>query len=260
MGIKFGPAGLGPAKDALKNLDEFYRLGLKTCEIAFTYGSYIKTQKEAEEIGKRAKELGISLSIHGQYWINLNSEDEEKIEKSKERILECLKIGTWLGAHRVIFHPGFYGKKGKEESYEKIKEGILELQRLREEKNYTPELAPETTGKVNVFGSVEEIARLVTDTGCSFCIDFAHILAREKEYKFEETFGAFSGFESVHIHFSGIVYGEKGEKNHKVTESEEWEKLIKNIPKNKEITIVNESPSPVEDSILGLKIWRKYIM
>ena len=43
---------------------------------------------------------------------------QEKIEKSKERILECLKVGTWLNAKVVVFHPGFYGKCGKEETYE----------------------------------------------------------------------------------------------------------------------------------------------
>jgi endonuclease IV len=36
-------------------------------------------------------------------------------------------------------------------------------------------------GKINVFGSVEEISDLVKETGCSFCIDFAHILARDKK-------------------------------------------------------------------------------
>src|SRR3989344_9696215 len=179
MIIKFGPVGLGSVNEAVKNLEEFSKLGLKACEIAFTYGPYIKTEEDAKTIREAAEKFGISLSIHGQYWINLNSEEPEKIEKTKERILECLKVGTWLNAKVVVFHPGFYGKCGKEETYENIKNAILEIQKKRKEKKYTPELAPETTGKVNVFGSVDETARLARDTGCSFCIDFAHILARE---------------------------------------------------------------------------------
>ena len=54
---------------------------------------------------------------------------------------------------------------------------------------------------------------------------------------------------------SGIVYGDKGEKHHKVTPKEELKKLLKTLPKNKEITIINESPEPLKDSVEALKIW-----
>jgi deoxyribonuclease-4 len=252
--IRFGPAGLGSIKEAISNLEEYSRLGLKACEIAFTYGIYIKTKEDAEMIGKRAKELGIRLSIHAPYWINLNSEEKEKIEKSKERIIECLKVGTWLGAEVVVFHPGFYSKFSKEETYENIKNAILEIQEERKEKKYTPRLAPETTGKINVFGSVDEILNLVKETGCVCCIDFAHILAREKEYKFDEVFGKLKDMKDIHIHFSGINYGEKGEKNHIITPENGVKELIKHLPKDKEITVINESPEPVKDSVKSVAV------
>ena len=128
MNVKFGPAGLGSVKDAEKVLEEYAQNGIKACEISFTYGVYIKTKEDAERIGEKAKKLGIKLSIHAQYWINLNSEDEKKIEESKERIIECLRIGHYLGVYRIVFHPGYYGKSGKEETYEKIKEAINDIQ------------------------------------------------------------------------------------------------------------------------------------
>ena len=115
MSIKFGPAGLGGVKEAISNLEEYHQLGLKAWEIAFTYGVYLKNKEDAEKIGKKAKELGIQLSIHAPYYINLNSSDKSKIEKSKQRILDCLKVGTWLNAELVVFHPGFYGKMDKQE-------------------------------------------------------------------------------------------------------------------------------------------------
>jgi deoxyribonuclease IV len=254
MSIKFGPAGLGGVKDAISNLEKFKSLGIEACEIAFTYGVYIKREEDALMIRDAAEKLGIQLSIHAPYYVNLNSNEPEKVEASKKRILDCLKIGTLLNAYRVVFHPGFYGKDSKEKTYEKIKSEILDLQKTRKLEKYTPELAPETTGKINVFGSVEEIARLVTDTGCSFCIDFAHVLAREKNYKFKETLANFSEQKKLHIHFSGINYTEKGERNHEKTSEKELKKLVSNLPKNKEIIVINESPSPVEDSVLGIKI------
>ena len=42
MPIKFGPAGLGSVKTAEKVLEEYYSKGFRACEIAFTYGVYIK--------------------------------------------------------------------------------------------------------------------------------------------------------------------------------------------------------------------------
>ena len=46
MKIKFGPSGLGPVKDAINNLKRYHELGLKACEIAFTYGIYINHEKD----------------------------------------------------------------------------------------------------------------------------------------------------------------------------------------------------------------------
>ena len=145
----------------------------------------------------------------------------------------------------------------KKETYENIKNRILEMQEEIKKEKYTPKLAPEVIGKINVFGSVEEISKLVKETGCSFCIDFAHVLARYKSYRIKETLSEFKDSKELHIHFSGIDYGEKGEKNHKKTDEKEWEKLLSGLPKNREIVIINESPFPVEDSVLGLAIYRR---
>jgi len=250
--IKFGPAGLGPVKDAEETLEEYHRAGLKACEIAFTYSIYIKKKEDAERIGKKAKELGIELSIHAPYWVNLNSHEKEKRESTKKRILGCCEVAHWLKAKAVVFHPGYYGKD-KEGAYENIKEGILDIVDELKKKKWDVDLCPETMGKINVFGSLEEISRLVKDTGCSFCIDFAHILARDKEVDYTRIQELFPG-KRWHCHFSGIVYGEKGEKNHKKTEKKEWKVLLENLPKNKEIIIVNESPDPINDSIEGLEL------
>ena len=101
--------------------------------------------------------------------------------------------------------------------------------------------------------SVEEVSRLVKETGCSFCIDFAHILARDKNVEYEKIEKLFP-WREWHVHFSGIVYGEKGEKHHRETKREEWLDLLKNLPKDKRIRIINESPTMIKDSVAGLKI------
>ena len=257
MTIRFGPAGLGSIKTAEKTLEEYSKLGLKACEIAFTYGVYIKNKEDAVRIGKKAKELGIRLSIHAPYYVNLNSSENAKREATKKRILDCCEVGELLGAEIVVFHPGYYSND-REESYVNIREGILDIMKEIKKKGWKIEIGAETMGKVNVFGSIEEISRLVKETSCGFCIDFAHILARNKAVDYQKVKELFPK-KTWHVHFSGIVYGEKGEKHHKITEKEEWQELLKNLPKDKEITIINESPSMIEDSVEGLKLFKKTI-
>jgi len=262
MAIKFGPAGLGPSATAEKVLEQYHKLGLRTCEIAFTYNIYIKPN-DAVRIGKKAKELGIDLSIHAPYFVNLNSDEKEKREATKKRILDCCEIGELLGAKIVVFHPGFYSKikKGenaediKEKSYQVIKEGVLDIMKTIKANNWKIKIAPETMGKVNVFGSIEEISKLVKDTNCSFCIDFAHVLARNKKVDYSLVEKLFPEHE-WHCHFSGIEYGDLGEKHHISTGKDKWKELLSNLPKDKEIWIVNESPTMVEDSVQGLKMYQ----
>ncbi len=251
--IKFGPAGLGPINEAVRNLENYYRLGLKACEIAFTYGVYIKKEEDIKKIREASKKFEIKLSIHAPYWINLNSKDKDKIEKSKERILMCCEVGEKLGCDFVVFHSGYYGGMKEEETYENIKNAILEMQDFIKQKKWKIKIAPETMGKNNVFGSFEQVYRLHKETGCEFCLDFAHILARDKKVDYDKIKKLFPE-KKWHCHFTGIVYGEKGEKHHKKTEKEDWRNLFENLPKDKDIIIINEAPTPIEDSVEGLDV------
>ena len=252
MTLSIGPAGLGPVKTAIATLENYHAQGFRACEIAFTYGTYIKQDADARAIGKKAKERGIALSIHAPYFVNLASEEPATRKATHQRIIDCCKVGHWLGAHRVVIHPGYYGKD-REASYHTIKQGIETLMREIRQNAWTIILAPETMGKVNVFGSVEEIARLVRETGCGFCIDFAHILAREKKVDYEKVKALFPQ-KHWHVHFSGIAYGEKGEKHHLPTEKEAWKTLLENLPRDYEITLINESPTMMDDCSVGIAL------
>jgi len=258
MKIKFGPAGLGPVKTAEQVLENYKKRGFGACEIAFTYGIYIKKEEDALRIGKKASELGIDLSIHAPYWVNLNSAEKAKRESTKKRILACCEIGELMDVKKVVFHPGFYGKK-KEEAYKNIRDGVLDMMKEVKKNKWKIKLAPETMGKVNVFGSAEEVAKLVKDIGCSFCLDFSHIIARNQG---KIDFGKIKKLfpqKKWHVHFSGIEYGKLGEKRHISTKQKYWRFLFKNLPKNKDITIINESPTMIDDCVEGLKIYRKFV-
>ncbi len=258
--IKLGPSGIGAIKDIRETFANYKKIGIRVAEIPFTYGVFIRDKKTAEKIRKEAKDNRIRLSIHAPYWINLNSLEKEKIEASKKRILNCCEIGHYLSLKektRIIFHAGFFSGKDKEETYQIIKQGVLEIMEEIKKKKWNVELCPEIMGKLNVFGSIDEIARLKNETKCGFCIDFAHILARYKDYNFDLIKKMFPE-DKWHCHFSGIVYGEKGEKHHKLTEKKEWKMVLDNLPKNKDIVIINESPEPVGDTLAGLGVLGKH--
>lgn len=267
MTINWGPAGIGGTKEAEEFLSRYKKQGIQAAEIPFTYQVWIKSKEVAKRIKRAAKKNKIELSVHTQYWINLNSKEKDKVESSKKRILRCAEVGSWLGAKKVVFHCGFYSKMdnakakdsgigSKEEVFQNIKKEILDMKETIKKNKWDIQLCPEVMGKINVFGSIDEISRLVNETGCGFCIDFAHVLARYKKYDIEKLKKAFPQ-KTWHCHFSGIEYGEKGEKHHKRTEKKEIEKLVSLLPKNKNITIINESPSPIDDTVLSLRIYAK---
>jgi len=213
MVVIFGPSGLGGIKEAVSNLEKYSKLGIKACEIAFTYGVYIKNDSDIKVIKEASEKFGIKLSIHAQYWVNLNSAEKEKVEASKKRILDCLRVGERLGCYAVVVHPGYYGKMTKEESFENIKKVVLELMEEIRKNKWKVKLCLETMGKVNVFGSVDDIKNLVKETGCGFCLDFAHLKARSNgKMSYKQMVKEFSEFKEWHC-ISQVLFMVIKEKN-----------------------------------------------
>ncbi|MBT6995150.1 TIM barrel protein [Candidatus Woesearchaeota archaeon] len=251
-----GAAGIGGAKEAESNLNYLRENNLGAAEVSFTHSTYLK-KEDAIRIGKIAEKLNIKLSIHGSYYINLNAIEKEKITKSKERILKACQIGEYLKATHLVFHPGYYGKDTKEKTYENIKNEMLDLQKTIKKNNWKIKLAPETTGKINVFGDLNETLQLVKDTKCSFCVDFAHLKARNQgKLEIKEIIKKIKPFKQIHCHYSGINYGPKGERNHIPIDKKETKELLKEI-KNLPCTIICEAPDTYEDAIKIKKILEK---
>jgi deoxyribonuclease-4 len=119
-------------------------------------------------------------------------------------------------------------------------------------------------GKQTQFGTIEELIRLCNELdGMSPCMDFAHWHARtgvQNSYdefisiirQFEDGLGK-EAVKNMHIHFSGINYGQKGERNHlNLLESDlRYEELLRAlIDCGVEGTVICESPNLEEDALL----------
>lgn len=253
--ILFGPAGSGGLGN-YEGVAEVERLGLGAMEVEFTYGVRMFLE-EARRVGARAKELGVALSVHAPYYINLASAEKAKRLASQRRIIESCERGALLGAQHIVFHPGYYGKLKPEHCFNLILQSVLEMQRIIKARKWPVVLCPETSGKFSAFGSVDELVALARKTGCGLCIDFAHIYAKAQgKPDFDAVLAAVKRVRHLTAHISGITYSPAGEKAHIITPPSLIRAVLSALIKHKlSLTLINESPNPFGDSVKALKIW-----
>jgi deoxyribonuclease-4 len=201
-------------------------LGLDHLEIAWVQSVRVSDDTCAL-IKAAAQQYGVSLSIHAPYYINLNSQTAELMQKSDERLLAAARKGFLAGAKDIIFHPGSYHNQPPEQVYERAKEKLLEITAILRGEGVAVNLRPETMGKSAMFGTLDEVVRLSADVpGVLPCIDWAHLHARVGDGTFNsyDEFAAAlesikthlgpDGLKRLHFHLSGIAYTPKGEKAH----------------------------------------------
>ena len=209
--IKVGPAGSGGLGN-LKGVQKVAEMGLDCMEVAFTYGVRMALDT-AQAVGALAKENGIILSVHAPYYINLASDEKDKYDASRKRIMDSCERAHAMGARNVVFHAGFYQKRTAGQTYNLIERALSGLQQRISRKGWQVKLCPELTGKPSQFGSLAELVRLKQRTGCGITVDFSHLFARQQgKIDYAKTLKKLP--KKFHAHFSGIEYGEKGERKH----------------------------------------------
>jgi len=266
FGISGLPLGDGNTKFNYSSaIDYLASLGLDAMELPFVRSINV-TDKNKDSILNKKIEHNFYLSAHGSYFINLNADEEEKQLKSLERIIKGASALSKIQGRSLVFHPGFYLKDSKEETYNTIKENLLKLP--HENVDYRLE----TTGKGSQFGSLEELVSLCLEVpSCKLCIDFAHIHARYngalKNYNdfkkilqyVEERLGQ-EALNDMHIHISGIRYSEKGERNHlPFLESDfNYVECLRSLKKFKaKGCIICESPMLEKDALILKNTYEK---
>ncbi len=267
MGFLFGTAGVprsAPSGSTVAGIRRLSELSLECMEVQFVRGVRMSSST-AREVRKAAEEHGIYLSVHAPYYINLNASESAKREASLQRIISSALAAHACSAVDVVFHPAYYLKAGREETYRVVTQ-MLEraLERIRSEAKGVL-LRPETTGRRTQFGTLEEVLSLCQELeGVQPCIDFAHIYARSRGgvnsfqdflrvlEQVESALGR-EALKSMHIHLSGISYGRGGERSHTTLESSDFryaEALRALAEFNAGGRIVCESPVLEDDALL----------
>jgi len=227
--LRFGTVGAPqttPTSGTTAAIKHIRELGLSHLEIAWVQSVRVSDEMCAE-IRAAAEKAGVTLSIHAPYYINLNSQTDELMQKSDERLLTAARKGFLAGAKDIVFHPGSYHNQPPERVYERAKEKLLELTAILRAEGVDVTLRPETMGKSAMFGTLDETIQLARDVpGVLPCIDWAHLHARAGDGSFNsyaefddalrrvrEGLGA-DALRRCHFHVSGIAYTDKGEKAH----------------------------------------------
>lgn len=236
--IKFGPSGFcDDFSDTHKSTEEMPEWlvshGLDAYELSFTNGVRL-SDETAEKYGRLFEEKNIEVSVHAPYFINFANPDLLMIEKSNQYIIASLQKMKFLNAKKLVFHPGTMMKMTREDAFKNTYNNIKNLIEVLDElgfKDYY--LCPETMGKHGQIGTVEEIAKICTiDNRIIPTIDFGHVNSfclgsLKTEADFEKVFQIFKDylgerFNKVHIHFSKIKYGNKGELCHLTFDDSEY--------------------------------------
>ncbi|MHA1902421.1 MAG: TIM barrel protein [Candidatus Thorarchaeota archaeon] len=238
--------------------------GLTALEYAAVHG--LRTNEEkAKLIGKHAKLAKINMSLHAAYYINLASKSEETRTRSKDRLVKALKFAPLMGVKRIVFHPGTYGGLGSEDAHITIRDAMMEVWDRAGHLGGGAKLAPEIAGKINSFGSTEQIIRLCSELeSCIPTIDWAHLYARSQgvindknQYlrilrQFEDSLGKLF-VKNMHFHVSGIEFTQAGERSHKPLGKKWGPDILPLVEVVREVgykpTFITETPEPLKGAL-----------
>ncbi len=230
--IKFGVAGNSASfyaeghKHTVEAADWCKKRGLDCFE--YSFGKGVKMSSEtAGAIGAAFNAAGLELSVHAPYFINFANPDPQKIENSIGYVISSLEKVREMGGKRVVFHPASQGKAERNVAHRTAVENIARLaDRIVAEGYDDMIVCIETMGKFNQLGTVKEVIDYASLAPFLYpCIDFGHINARERgilktaaNYNtiIEELLDNLPKYKvfNMHVHFSKIAYGEKGELYH----------------------------------------------
>jgi len=265
--LLFGPSGVphsAPKTDTMSGIKRVAELGLGCMEMAFVRRVSMGPDKAAK-VKELAEASGVRLTVHGPYFVNLNSAEPDKLAASKERMLKAARVGYAAGAESICIHAAFYQDKDHEDVYNNVLAGFRETTDILNKEGVKVWMRPEVMGKASQFGTVEETVRLSKEVpGVLPLVDFAHLHARSigayntyEEFCFvldqlKDGLGPES-LEQLHLHVSGIEYGPKGEKKHlNLDESDfNYKDLLRALKDYKcKGFVICESPNQEDDAML----------
>ncbi len=228
--ISFGPGGNSLSWGKRKFPEDLpsylSSMGLNGYEIECGRGVRI-SESTVKKLPMLAAENGICVTLHTPYFISLSSAVEETRLKSVDYIMQSAKAAALLGVKKLVVHSGSCSKMTRAEALYLASDTLKRAQKALDEEGLSEIiLCPETMGKINQLGTLEEVLELCgADERFLPAVDFGHLNARtlggiktREDYAemldlIENKLGHERLF-NMHIHFSKIEYTAGGEKKH----------------------------------------------
>ena len=184
MSAKFGPAGNSDSfskahRSSVEAPEWIAGLGLDCYEYQCGKGVHVG-EETARRVGERARQAGISLSLHAPYFINLANPDRSALEKTIGYISAACLVASQMGAGRVVIHSGALMKRSRREALDIARRSLRDVIAACDDRGFGHiALCPETMGKINQLGDLDEVLELCTlDERLIPCIDWGHLYAR----------------------------------------------------------------------------------
>jgi len=239
MSAIFGPAGNSESfskryKSSLEAPGWIAAQGLDCYEYQCGKGVHVG-EETARKLGLRAKEAGIRMSLHAPYFINLANPDPESLQKTIGYITSACLAADWMGVERVVIHSGALMKRTRRQAMDIAIPSLKAVIAACDEAGFGHiTLCPETMGKINQLGDLDEVLELCTlDERLVPCIDFGHLYARSLGAdegaeafcrmldRMEEVLGT-ERAKGFHSHFSHIQFTPAGgEKCHRTFDDDD---------------------------------------
>ena len=282
MSAVFGPAGNAenfPYKSSADAPKWLKDIGLDCYEYQCGKGVHVG-EESAGQIGLAARENGVVLSLHAPYFINLANPDHEALQKTVGYITGACLAADRMGAGRVVIHSGALMKRSRREALDTALRSLKEVIAACDGAGFGHiALCPETMGKINQLGDLDEVLELCgVDGRLVPCVDFGHLYAR--------SLGADDGAEAMerildrmeevlgperacrfHSHFSHIEFTPKGgEKRHRTFADDggfgpDWTTLARAVARRgwSPTFICESAGTQAEDALTMKKIYKEML-
>ncbi len=277
--IRIGPSGNSDAfyasgrKHTYEEAEYLHALGLNAFEYSFGRGVSM-TDATAEKIKTEFQKYDIAISAHAPYYTNFSNPDPEMIKKSVGYVMQAAEACRKMGGTRVVVHPAACGKAARKDAVAAAESNLMLLAEAADALDDGAKICLETMGKTNQIGTVEEVVGFCTLYRKFYpCFDFGHInayshggLKTKDDYRriLDHTIDrlGFDKASQMHVHFSKIQYGDKGEIKHLTFADEkygpEYAPLAELFDEYKMSPyIVCESDGTMSDDALAMKKMHK---
>ena len=223
--IRVGPARMPSRESPEEAIERILERGYTACEIDFESGFWMD-YPFAERLGELARENDVALSVHAPLFGFMGHLEASgrKFTSAVGALDRSAGIVAASGAELVVFHPGFFLGRGREDALDAVVEQLGVLRERLEGKGRAVPFGIEVMGRVRDLGSVEDVVDISRRLDwVRPVLDFAHMHATSD--------GAFLAPEPFrealeladrvidpgapfHIHFSDIAFANRNETKH----------------------------------------------